>query len=202
MSKLVVNLETSLQAMVTHVDGLISRMPHHRKEWSTKGLQAAWRLGQWDLLEEYVSGANADCSSSNTAPDGNFAFDLSLAKVLQALQKKDQDLLAEELLHSRQTLLAPLAAASMESYNRAYPYIVKLHMLRELEDFSTVTAAVDSSDGSCKPNGGGPEQDLPTVSMVKFVGDLDSRLKITQVEILSSSGGETAAECLVADQSL
>jgi hypothetical protein len=75
-------------------------------------------------------------------------------------------------------------------------------MLRELEDFSTVTAAVDSSDGSCKPNGGGPEQDSPTMSMVKFVGDLESRLKITQVEILRSSGGETAAECLVADQSL
>ena len=30
--------------------------------------------------------------------------------------------------------MAPLSAASMESYTRAYPYLVRLHMLQELAD--------------------------------------------------------------------
>lgn len=30
--------------------------------------------------------------------------------------------------------MAPLGAASMESYTRAYPLLVKLHMLQELSD--------------------------------------------------------------------
>ncbi|RZC53873.1 hypothetical protein C5167_012740 [Papaver somniferum] len=90
-----------LQAMVTHVDGLISRVPKYKKTWCMQGEQAAWWLGRWDLMDEYISGAD------------------------------------EEGLHcsSFETLLAPLAAAGMASYIRAYPFVVMLHMLSELEDF-------------------------------------------------------------------
>lgn len=34
--------------------------------------------------------------------------------------------------------MAPLGAASMESYTRAYPFLVKLHMLQELSDASVL----------------------------------------------------------------
>ena len=34
----------------------------------------------------------------------------------------------------RKAIMAPLSAASIESYTRAYPYLVKLHMLQELAD--------------------------------------------------------------------
>lgn len=156
--------------MVTHVDGLISRMPKQTKEWSIKGVQAAWRLGQWDLLEEYVTGA--DDSSPVNNSEGNSSFDISLAKILQALQKRNLDTFTEQLLHCRQTLLAPLAAASMESYSRAYPYVVKLHMLREIEDFSALAAMV---------NAGEAEKKQPYVRMEELVEDWESRLKITQV---------------------
>lgn len=161
--------------MVTHVDGLISRMPTHTKEWSTKGVQAAWRLGQWDLLEEYVNGADDNSLISN--PDGTSSFDISLAKILQALQKRDKETFTEQLLHCRQTLLAPLAAASMESYSRAYPYVVKLHMLRELEDFSTFGAM----DAGRTGQEGEFQGDHSYVSMEELVVDWESRLKVTQV---------------------
>lgn len=162
-----------LQAMVTHVDGLNSRMPDHTKEWSTKGLQAAWRLGQWDLLEEYVTGAD---ENSPTNILGNSSFDISLAKILQALQRRDYDKFTEHLLHSRQSLLAPLAAASMESYSRAYPYVVKLHMLQELEDFSALVAA---NVGGMN-NTGEVQRKHSYVRIEELVEDWESRLKITQ----------------------
>ncbi|XP_007041728.2 PREDICTED: serine/threonine-protein kinase ATR isoform X1 [Theobroma cacao] len=123
-----------LQAMVTHVDGLISRIPKYKKTWCMQGVQAAWRLGRWDLMNEYLTGADEEgllCSSS----ESNASFDLDVAKILQAMMKKDQFSVAEKIALSKQALIAPLAAAGMDSYSRAYPIIVKLHLLRELEDF-------------------------------------------------------------------
>ncbi|KAI3991217.1 hypothetical protein MKX01_022438 [Papaver californicum] len=126
-----------LQAMVTHVDCLISRVPKYKKTWCMQGVQAAWRLGRWDLMDEYISGADEEgllCSSS----ESNACFDMDVAKILQAMMKKDQFSVAERIAHSKQALLAPLAAARMDSYARAYPFVVKLHMLRELEDFHSL----------------------------------------------------------------
>ncbi|XP_021286556.1 serine/threonine-protein kinase ATR isoform X2 [Herrania umbratica] len=126
-----------LQAMVTHVDGLISRIPKYKKTWCMQGVQAAWRLGRWDLMNEYLTGADEEgllCSSS----ESNASFDLDVAKILQAMMKKDQFSVAEKIALSKQALIAPLAAAGMDSYTRAYPIIVKLHLLRELEDFHTL----------------------------------------------------------------
>ncbi|XP_057966398.1 serine/threonine-protein kinase ATR [Malania oleifera] len=126
-----------LQAMVTHVDGLISRIPQYKKTWCMQGVQAAWRLGRWDLMDEYLNGADEEgllCSSS----ESNASFDMDVAKILQAMMKKDQFSVAEKIALSKQALIAPLAAAGMDSYIRAYPIVVKLHVLRELEDFHSL----------------------------------------------------------------
>ncbi|XP_062019493.1 serine/threonine-protein kinase ATR isoform X1 [Rosa rugosa] len=126
-----------LQAMVTHVDGLMCRIPQYKKTWCMQGVQAAWRLGRWDLMDEYLSGADQEgllCSSS----ESNASFDMDVAKILQAMMKKDQFSVEEKIALSKQALIAPLSAAGMDSYVRAYPFVVKLHLLRELEDFYTL----------------------------------------------------------------
>ncbi|KAI8531473.1 hypothetical protein RHMOL_Rhmol11G0139000 [Rhododendron molle] len=126
-----------LQAMVTHVDGLISRVPQYKKTWCMQGIQAAWRLGRWNLMDEFLNGADEEgllCSSS----ESNASFEMDVAKILQAMMKKDQFSVAERIALSKQALIAPLAAAGMDSYIQAYPFVVKLHMLRELEDFHSL----------------------------------------------------------------
>lgn len=35
-----------------------------------------------------------------------------------------------EIAEARAEIMAPLSAASMESYSRAYPHLIKLHMLQ------------------------------------------------------------------------
>eukprot|EP01018_Ginkgo_biloba_P009013 Gb_37326 [translate_table: standard] len=160
-----------LQAMVTHVDGLISRIPQYKKDWCMRGAQAAWRLGQWDLMSEYLSGADKEGIVSSSV-ESSAAFDISLAKILQAFQKKDQYMFAEKVAHSRQSLLAPLAAAGMESYTRAYPFIVKLHMLRELEDFYAITVEnpmLDDKDASYSDQ-----------RFWKMINEWNDRLRFTQ----------------------
>ncbi|KAL1193295.1 Serine/threonine-protein kinase ATR [Cardamine amara subsp. amara] len=125
------------QTMVTHVDGLIARVPEYKKTWCTQGVQAAWRLGKWDLMDEYLGGADAEGLLFSSS-DSNASFDRDVAKILQAMMKKDQYSVAERIAISKQALIAPLAAAGMDSYTRAYPFVVKLHLLRELEDFQAL----------------------------------------------------------------
>ncbi|KAL3621412.1 hypothetical protein CASFOL_036324 [Castilleja foliolosa] len=159
-----------LQAMVTHVDGLNSRIPQYRKTWCTQGVQAAWRLGRWDLMDEYLIGADDEgilCNSS----ESNALFDKDVAKILQAMMKKDQFSVAEKLALSKQALIAPLAAAGMDSYARAYPFVVKLHLLRELEDFSSLLNGESFLGKSFQLNE--PE-------FKRTLENWESRLKLTQ----------------------
>lgn len=159
-----------LQAMVTQVDGLISRVPKHRKTWCTQGVQAAWRLGKWDLMGEYLTGADEEgllCSSS----ESNAFFDKDVAKILQAMMEKDQFSVSKKIALSKQALIAPLAAAGMDSYARAYPFVVKLHLLRELEDFSTLLKGESFL---------GKRFQLDEPEFLSAFENWESRLKLTQ----------------------
>ncbi|XP_074371417.1 serine/threonine-protein kinase ATR [Apium graveolens] len=162
-----------LQAVVTHVDGLISRIPQYKKTWCMQGVQAAWRLGRWDLMDEFLDGANEEglvCSSS----ESNASFDMDVAKILQALMRKDQYSVVERIALSKQALIAPLAAAGMDSYTRAYPFIVKLHMLHELEDFHCLLDGKSFMDKLFH---------ISEPEFAKRMENWDSRLRFTQPSI-------------------
>uniref|UniRef100_A0ACD5ZFU0 Uncharacterized protein n=1 Tax=Avena sativa TaxID=4498 RepID=A0ACD5ZFU0_AVESA len=158
-----------LQAMIAHVDGLVCRIPQHKKTWCMQGVQAAWRLGRWDLMDEYLPEADNGlvCSSS----ENSGSFDIGLAKIFKAMMNKDQFMVAEKIAQSKQSLLVPLAAAGMDSYMRAYPYIVKLHMLCELEDFNSLLGDESFLDKSFSA-------DDP--KFLKVTTDWDNRLRCTQ----------------------
>ncbi|XP_071715523.1 serine/threonine-protein kinase ATR [Rutidosis leptorrhynchoides] len=158
-----------LQAVVTHVDGLISRIPQYKKTWCMQGVQAAWRLGRWDLTDEYLDGADEDgllCSSS----ESNASFDMDVAKILRSMRMKDQFSVLEKIASSKQALIAPLAAAGMDSYARAYPFVVRLHVLQELEDFHSILNGESFLEKSCV---GQPE-------FIKVTQNWENRLRFTQ----------------------
>lgn len=162
-----------LQAMVTHVDGLVYRIPQYKKTWCMQGVQAAWRLGRWDLMEEYLHGADEEgllCSSS----ESNACFDMDVAKILQAMMKKDNFLVSEKIAVSKQSLIAPLAAAGMDSYMRAYPFIVKLQFLQELEDFHALLVHESFLEKSFHPY---------DQAFTEVMENWESRLRFTQPSI-------------------
>ncbi|KAG2608568.1 hypothetical protein PVAP13_4NG330012 [Panicum virgatum] len=158
-----------LQAMIAHVDGLVHSIPQYKKTWCMQGVRAAWRLGRWDLMDEYLTGADQGLVFSGS--ENNASFDMDLAKIFKAMMNKDQFLVAEQIFQSKQALLVPLAAAGMDSYMRAYPYVVKLHMLRELEDFNSLLgdkSFIDKSFSADDPK------------FLKLAKDWENRLKCTQ----------------------
>ena len=105
--------------------GMISDHPSWSSELNACRIESAWRLGQWEKLQQYV-GAETTTLSWNTG----------LGKLLLAAKVKDEATFCSQLDMLRLEEMAPLSAASMEtgSYQRGYEHIVRLHMLNELEE--------------------------------------------------------------------
>jgi serine/threonine-protein kinase ATR len=49
------------------------------------------------------------------------------------MKKRDDKEVRAQLKQARADIMSPLSAASLESYERAYPFVTKLHILTELE---------------------------------------------------------------------
>lgn len=134
-----------LKALETHVDGLLAAEldPVNKSHLATYGASAAWRLGEWDSLGGYVEEAMA----TNVRTEPGFA--VRLGNILLSAGKGDTKGMVEGLRSARSALMDPLSAAAMESYGRAYPYLVKLHMLHEVEStydaYRSVAATRDAS---------------------------------------------------------
>jgi serine/threonine-protein kinase ATR len=113
-----------LQTMLRNIDGALTRLRGTNtniSELHTYAVQSAWRLGQWSLVEEFLGRANpAD-------------FEFGVASALLAYRKRDKEKFKEIIDETRKELIVPLSAASMESYERSYPYVVQAQMLHELE---------------------------------------------------------------------
>jgi FKBP12-rapamycin complex-associated protein len=86
---------------------------------------AAWGLGQWDLMDDYLSVMKAN------TPDRSF-FGAILA--LHRNQFREAALYVQK---ARKGLDTELSALVSESYNRAYTVVVRVQMLAELEELIT-----------------------------------------------------------------
>jgi serine/threonine-protein kinase ATR len=94
------------------------------------GAAAAWRLGRWSALGAFVGAAGAGFASL----DAEGRWEVRLGRLLAAAAAGDGAALERELAAARAGVMGPLGAAAMESYARAHPHLVKLHMLQEAAD--------------------------------------------------------------------
>uniref|UniRef100_A0A669AX27 Serine/threonine-protein kinase ATR n=1 Tax=Oreochromis niloticus TaxID=8128 RepID=A0A669AX27_ORENI len=113
-----------LSTVITQVNGVLANKHQWKSELNTYRVEAAWKLGKWDLLEDYLS---SDQQSST--------WGVRLGQLLLSAKKQDAEKFYEKLKLVRKEQVVPLSAASYEcgTYQRGYEYIVRLHMLSELE---------------------------------------------------------------------
>ena len=114
-----------LNSALNLASGMIADHPSWSSELNACRIESAWRLGQWEKLEQYVS------TETTTV-----TWNTGLGKLLLAAKVKDETAFCSQLDMLRLEEMAPLSAASMEagSYQRGYEHIVRLHMLNELEE--------------------------------------------------------------------
>nr|XP_008104413.1 PREDICTED: serine/threonine-protein kinase ATR isoform X1 [Anolis carolinensis] len=110
--------------VITQVNGVLAKRPEWTPELNTYRVEAAWKLTQWDSLENYLA-----------ADDKSNTWSVRLGQLLLSAKKKETPTFYEMLKVVRGEQIVPLSAASFErgSYQRGYEYITRLHMLCELE---------------------------------------------------------------------
>ncbi|KAK2190032.1 hypothetical protein NP493_91g01005 [Ridgeia piscesae] len=169
-----------LNSVMELTNGIISQNPSSCRQLNTYRVEAAWRLGQWDRLEGYLK-----------HEDNSQSWNVSLSRILLAAKCQDEAAYVRHLHLVRNDLMGPLSAASMEmgSYHRGYEYIVRLHMLNELEqcfltlmDFpSKSTRGQLGAVGVSSPVGDVTvSTEGPSIEFASLVQQWHSRLKFSQ----------------------
>ncbi|KAF9993671.1 phosphatidylinositol kinase- protein kinase tor1 [Entomortierella chlamydospora] len=107
--------------------------PQVRRRMASFAAAAAWGLGQWELLDEYIS-AMQDNS------------DKAFFRAILALHR-NQFAEAEKYIDKTRNMLdTELTALVGESYNRAYTTVVRVQMMAELEEIITYKQYHDQPD--------------------------------------------------------
>jgi hypothetical protein len=94
------------------------------------GVEAAWKLGQWSRLEDFLQESTSSSPAHYSMED---SFMMSIGEGLVHMVHGDIALLSRVVTDSRKKIMSALAAASMESYNRCYPQLERLQVLVDLE---------------------------------------------------------------------
>ncbi|KAI9827848.1 MAG: phosphatidylinositol kinase- protein kinase tor1 [Thelocarpon impressellum] len=97
----------------------------HRRAIAPLGAAAAWGLGQWELMDNYLGVMKAN------SPDRSFFG------AILALHRNQFEDAALHIERARDGLDTELSALLGESYNRAYSVVVRVQMLAELEEIIT-----------------------------------------------------------------
>ncbi|XP_038156648.1 serine/threonine-protein kinase ATR isoform X1 [Cyprinodon tularosa] len=145
-----------LSTVITQVNGVLANKQQWKSELNTYRVEAAWKLGKWDLLEDYLTTDQQSCT-----------WGVRLGQLLLSANKQDAESFYEKLKLVRKEQVVPLSAASYEcgTYQRGYEYIVRLHMLSELEH--AFTELQKTGDGSAP-------------SLTKLPPHWSNRLEMTQ----------------------
>jgi serine/threonine-protein kinase ATR len=112
-----------IETMNSHVSSVLSSHPEWSQTLHSFGIEAAWRLGRWDSLEDFVSKPHKP------------TFESKIGEIFSAAKAVGGTFLPLAFRNARESIIPQLAAAGMESYRRAYDSILKLHVLFELEQF-------------------------------------------------------------------
>ena len=142
---------------------------------ASKGAGALWRLGKFgDEMTEYLTIPDSVLKQVSL----NEAWELKIARVLTSICRMGRiargddpaqpvptmssmaslpvqdvsvlrDAISKELSTMRHDIVPHFSAAAKESYSRAYPYLVKLHMIQEIADaVDAVEQGADRSQGT------------------------------------------------------
>ena len=141
--------QQQFQHTIDQSTGIIVQYPTWINMLNPLRIEAAWKLSKWNLLEKFCSSqekihpnaqeSNEENSKMNILQDLNVSkqFEEYLGRILCQAKKHNRQGFDAQLRLAMNSLMGPISAASMEvgSYQRAYDYLAKLHLLKDLERF-------------------------------------------------------------------
>jgi serine/threonine-protein kinase ATR len=89
--------------------------------------------------------SNLLATEKNQGTNSKRTYEVALGNVMLGLHKKNLKSVSVDLDSARSVVMEELASAARESYTRAYDLVVKLHILREVDDAKEIICKGDSS---------------------------------------------------------
>lgn len=148
------------------------------------GIEAAWRLGRWDAIDELC---NIEPDDSR---DADNEYHLSLGQAMLGLKRKNISIVTEQLRKARGAALTVLSSSARESYSRAYDHIVRLQTLHEIEEASSLLCSVEKE----KADMGAMSTDLGWERRLKFMSTEGATSIIKTRLALSRLAGDVSHE--------
>nr|XP_027112687.1 serine/threonine-protein kinase TOR [Coffea arabica] len=113
--------------------------PAARLEMAPMAANAAWNMGEWDQMAEYVSRLDDGDETKlrtlgNTAATGDGSSNGTFFRAVLLVRRGKYDEAREYIERARKCLATELAALVLESYDRAYSNMVRVQQLSELEE--------------------------------------------------------------------
>lgn len=113
--------------------------PAARLEMAPMAANAAWNMGEWDQMAEYVSRLDDGDETrlrvlGNTAASGDGSSNGTFFRAVLLVRRGKYDEAREYVERARRCLATELAALVLESYDRAYSNMVRVQQLSELEE--------------------------------------------------------------------
>ncbi|ERM95810.1 serine/threonine-protein kinase TOR isoform X2 [Amborella trichopoda] len=113
--------------------------PAARLEMAPMAASAAWNMGEWDQMAEYVSRLDDGDETKprilgNTATSGDGSSNGAFFRAVLHVRRGQYDEARQYVERARKCLATELAALVLESYDRAYSNMVRVQQLSELEE--------------------------------------------------------------------
>ncbi|KAJ6345692.1 hypothetical protein OIU78_008366 [Salix suchowensis] len=113
--------------------------PSARLEMAPMAAHAAWNMGEWDQMAEYVSRLDDGDETKlrglgNTTASGDGNSNGTFFRAVLLVRKEKYDEAGEYIERARKCLATELAALVLESYERAYVNMIRVQQLSELEE--------------------------------------------------------------------
>lgn len=129
--------------------------PAARLEMAPMAASAAWNMGEWDQMAEYVSRLDDGDETKlrmlgNTSGSGDGSSNGAFFRAVLLVRRAKYDEAREFVERARKCLATELAALVLESYDRAYNNMVRVQQLAELEeviDYCTMPTSNTATEG-------------------------------------------------------
>lgn len=128
------------ETLLSHAEGLLTSATLRETglllSAQSHGIEAAWRLERWEKVRSfgYISlDARENVLKPSTRP-WMLDFNISFGKMMYSLHMKDPEAVKNAASEARAHLLEPAIRLAREGYVRAYPSIVLLQTVSEVED--------------------------------------------------------------------
>lgn len=113
--------------------------PAARLEMAPMAANAAWNMGEWDQMAEYVSRLDDGDETKlralgNTGTGGDGSSNGTFFRAVLSVRRGKYDEAREYVERARKCLATELAALVLESYERAYSNMIRVQQLSELEE--------------------------------------------------------------------